>query len=88
MYLEPKTCELAWNHHPDSHRSISGCILCVRNVPVYLQSKDQWSVPLGSTKADWIVLSEAVKKILFVLQLLANFKIKVKLPIISRVDMT
>jgi len=45
----------------------------------------QRSVTLSSSEAEWVVLSEAVKEIMFVLQLLESMKIKVKLPI-TQVD--
>ena len=41
---------------------------------------------MSSTEAEWITLSEATKEIIFVLQLLKSMKIKVKIPIIVRVD--
>ncbi len=46
----------------------------------------QRSVTLSSSKAEWVALSEAVKEIMFVLQLLESMKIKVKLPITVQVD--
>ena len=52
------------------------------------KSKAQRSVTLSSTEAEWIALSEAVKEIIFVLQLLESLGIKVNLPITVRVDNT
>lgn len=40
----------------------------------------------SSNKAEWFALSEAVKEIVFVLQLLESINIKVKLPVIVRID--
>ena len=71
---------------PDSRRSVSGYILYVRGVPICWRSKAQKSITLSSSEAEWIALSEATKEIMFVLQLLESMKIKVKLPIIVRVD--
>ena len=48
--------------------------------------KGAHSVTLSSSEAEWVALSEAVKEIMFVLQLLESMKIKVKLPITVRVD--
>ncbi len=51
---------------PDSRRSVSGYIIFIRGVPVAWKSKAQRSVTLSSSKAEWIVLSEAVKDIIFI----------------------
>ena len=71
---------------PETRRSVSGYILYVRGVPVAWRSKAQRSVTLSSTEAEWIALSEAVKEIIFVLQLLESMQIEVELPIVVRVD--
>ncbi len=71
---------------PDSRRSVSGFILYVKGVPISWRSKAQRSVTLSSSEAEWVALSEAIKEIMFVLQLLENMKIKVKLPVTVRVD--
>ena len=65
---------------------MSGFILYVKGVPISWRSKAQRSVTLSSSEAEWVALSEAVKEIMFVLQLLENMKIKVKLPVTVRVD--
>ena len=41
---------------------------------------------LSSSETEWFALSEAVKEIVFVLQLLESINIKVKLPVIVCVD--
>ena len=65
---------------------MSGFILYVKGVPISWRSKAQRSVTLSSSEAEWVALSEAVKEIMFVLQLLESMKIKVKLPVTVRVD--
>ncbi len=70
----------------DTRSSVSGYILYVRGVPVAWRSKAQRSVTLSSTEAEWVALSEAVKENIFVLELLEMLNIKVKLPIIVRVN--
>ena len=71
---------------PETRRSVSGYILYVKNVPVCWCSKAQRAVTLSSSEAEWYALSEATKEIIFVLQLLESIHIKVRLPIIVRVD--
>ena len=79
-------CDSDYAGDPDTRRSVSGYILFVKGVPVAWRSKAQKSVTLSSSEAEWISLSEAVKEIIFVLQLLEAMKIKVELPVIVRVD--
>ena len=68
---------------PDTRRSVSGYILFVKGVPVVWRSKAQRSVTLSSSEAEWISLSEAVKEIMFVIQLLEEgMKSNVQLPVI------
>ena len=55
-------------------------------VPVLWRSKAQRSVTLSSSEAEYVALSEAVKDIKFVFQLLMCLGIKVELPIIVQVD--
>ena len=66
--------------------SVSGFILYVMGVAVMWRSRGQRSVTLSSSEAEYVALSEAVKEIKFVYQLLTCLGIKVKLPIIVRVD--
>ena len=41
---------------------------------------------LSTAEAEWIALSEAIKEILFAIQVLESLKIKVKKPVVVRVD--
>ena len=41
---------------------------------------------LSSSEAQWEILSEAVKEVVFMIQLLRNMNILVKLPVITRVE--
>ena len=70
----------------DTRRSVSGFILYVCSVPISWRSKAQRSVTLSSSEAEWVALSEAVKEVIFVSQLLTSMKIHVQHPIIVRVD--
>ncbi len=66
----------------DTRMSVSGYVLFVKDVPVDWCLKAQKSITLSSSEAKWISLSEAVKEIIFVLQLLEAMKIKFELPVI------
>ncbi|KAL7460011.1 hypothetical protein ACHAXS_000479 [Conticribra weissflogii] len=54
---------------PDSRRSVSGFVLYVCGVPISWRSKAQCSVALSSSEAEWVAASEAIKEVMFALQL-------------------
>ena len=54
--------------------------------PITWRSKAQRSVTLSSSEAEFVALSEAVKEIRFVYQVLLTMGVEVELPIIVRVD--
>ncbi|KAL7455417.1 LOW QUALITY PROTEIN: hypothetical protein ACHAXS_000892 [Conticribra weissflogii] len=55
-------------------------------VPISWRSKDQRSIALSSSEAEWVALCEAVKEVMFVSQLLTSMKIHVQCPIIVLVQ--
>ena len=71
---------------PVSKKSMSGFILYVLSVPFSWQSKLQKSVSLSSLEAEYTDLPEAVKEVMFIIQLLGSMKILVKYPVTVRVD--
>ncbi|KAL7535063.1 hypothetical protein ACHAXR_008476, partial [Thalassiosira sp. AJA248-18] len=73
---------------PDTRRSVSGYIIYLHGVPIVWKSKAQKSVTLSSAEAEWFALSEAVKDVMFLLQLCESMNIKVQLPVTVRVDNT
>jgi hypothetical protein len=75
-----------WAGDKDTRRSISGYIIFIMNCPILWRSKQQETVSLSSSEAEYIALSEAAKEIKFIYQVLDSLGIKVKLPIIVKVD--
>ena len=69
-----------------NRRSISGFVLYVLGVPVSWRSKSQKSVSLSNSEVKHIALSEAVREVMFVAQLLESMQIVVKYPVMVRVD--
>ena len=69
-----------------SRMSISGFIMFLCGVPIMWRSKAQKIVALSSTEAEFYAVSEAVKEILFVVQVLLDMGIPVKTPITVKVD--
>ena len=68
-----------------SQQSISSFIFYVLCVLVSWWSKWQKSVSLSSSEVEYIALSETVKEVMFVIQLLGSMKILVKYPVTDRV---
>ena len=58
----------------------------MHGVPICWKSKAQQSVTLSSTEAEWVALSEAIKEVIFLINLLGSMRINVQLPVIVRVD--
>ena len=75
-----------WANCKETRKSISGFVMFLCGVPIMWRSKQQKSVSLSSTEAEWYALSEAVKEILFVAMVLLDMGISVKTPIVVRVD--
>jgi hypothetical protein len=55
-------------------------------VPIAWRSRQQKSVVLSSSEAEYVSLSEAAKEIKFIYQILVSMGLKVKTPIIVNVD--
>ena len=70
----------------DNRLSVSGFVLYLCDVPIVWRTKQQRSVTLSSSEAEYYALSEAIKEIRFVYQLLIEMGFKVELPITVRVD--
>jgi hypothetical protein len=75
-----------WAGDKDNRRSVSGFVMFLCSVPIVWRSKQQKSVALSSSEAEFVAASEAVKEIIFVLQVLESMGIKVKTPVTVRVD--
>jgi hypothetical protein len=75
-----------WAGDPENRRSISGYILFLMGCPLVWKSKQQSSVTLSSTEAEFVALSEAAKEIKFVTQVLESIGITVQYPVVIYVD--
>ena len=71
---------------PENRLSVSGFVLYLCGVPIVWRTKQQRSVTLSSSEAEYYALSEAVKEIRFIYQLLKEMGFEVVLPITVRVD--
>jgi Reverse transcriptase (RNA-dependent DNA polymerase)/gag-polypeptide of LTR copia-type len=75
-----------WAGDPENRRSISGYIIFLLGCPLVWKSKQQQSVTLSSSEAEYVALSEAAKEIKFIAQTIESIGIKVKYPITVYVD--
>jgi hypothetical protein len=75
-----------WAGDKDTRISVTGYCIFLQGCPISWKSKGQKSVALSSSEAELMALSEATKEIKFIYEILTSMKIKVKLPIICRVD--
>ena len=66
--------------------SIYGYIVFFCGVPIVWKSKSMKSVVMSTTEAEYVEVSEVVKEIKFLYQLLRSMEIKVPLPIKIKVD--
>jgi len=66
----------------DTRISVTGFCIFLLGVPIVWKRKRKKSTTLSSSKAEFVALSEAVKEIKFVVQVLESIGAKVKFPII------
>ena len=66
--------------------SVFGYIIYFCEIPIAWRSKGMKSVVLSTTEAEYMALSEVVKELKFIVQLLQTMNIEVKLPITVHVD--
>ena len=66
--------------------SIFGYVICFCEIPIAWRSKGMKSVVLSTTEAEYMALSEVVKELKFIVQLLQTMNITVELPITVHVD--
>jgi len=71
---------------PETRLSVSGFVLYLCGVPIVWRTKQQRSVTLSSSEAEYYALSEAAKEVRFIYQLLKEMGFDVELPITVRVD--
>ena len=75
-----------WADDPETRISITGYIIYFMGVAICWKSKSQKGVTLSSSEAELVALSEAVKEVRFIHQVLTSIGIEVETPIVVRVD--
>ena len=75
-----------WAGDKDSRKSVSGFFIFVNGALVGWRSKSQHCISLSSSEAEMYALTEAIKEIPFIIQLLLFIGVKVQLPVQVKVD--
>ena len=79
-------CDSDYAGDYETRRSTSGFIIYINGSPIVWKSKGQERVAYSSTEAEYIAMSNVCKEIMFIIQLLQQMNLKVKLPAILHVD--
>lgn len=76
-----------WAGDKESRTSVTGfCVFFLQGCAMSWKSKKQNIICLSSSEAKLIALSEAIKKIRFIYEVLTSIKIVVKTPIVCHID--
>ena len=76
----------SWGSDPDDGRSVGGQTTYFMGVPVSCRSKTQSYVAVSSSEAEYVSVSELVKDIMYVKQIVNFVGIEVELPIPIYID--
>jgi hypothetical protein len=79
-------CDAAWNVDKTDCLSVTGYIVYFMVVPISWKSKTQSHVTLSSTESEYVALSEMVKEIQFIEQIVESLGMKVYKPIKVMID--
>jgi hypothetical protein len=66
--------------------SVTGYVIFLDGSPVSWRSKGQKTLTLSTTEAEYVALSEAIRELKFIYQVLSIMEVKVELPIKVNVD--
>ena len=75
-----------WAGDKENRMSITGFIIFAHGVPITWKSRQQKSLAMSSSEAEYYALTEAAKEVKFVVQILITMGVNVVLPVIVRVD--
>ena len=79
-------CDSDFASNKETRISVFGYIIYFRGIQIAWRSKGMKSVVLSTTEAEYMALSEVVKELKFIVQLLQTMNIDVELPITVYVD--
>jgi Reverse transcriptase (RNA-dependent DNA polymerase) len=79
-------CDSDYAGDKDGRKSVSGFVIYIQGCLISWKSRKQKSVTLSSSEAEYVAISEVCAEIMFLKQVVEFMEIKVKLPIIVKVD--
>ena len=96
LKIEPKQDDVKWSlvaytdsdwaGDKESRISISGYILYFAGVPIAWRSKAQKNITLSSSEAEYVALSDCVKDVRFVMQILTELGVDYPKPVVVKID--
>ena len=75
-----------WAGDKETRQSVTGFCIFIQGCPISWKSKGQKSVTLSSSEAELMALLDATIELKFIYEVMTSMGLKVKLPIICRVD--
>jgi hypothetical protein len=70
----------------ETRQTVYGYVVYCCGAPIAWRSKSMKSVTLSTTEAEYVATSEVVKELIFAKQLVESIGLKVKLPMVTKVD--
>ena len=79
-------CDSDFAGDKETRISVAGYVIYLCGAPISWRSKAMKHVPLSSSEAEYVSLSEAAKEVKFIIQVIESMGIKVEKPVVIRVD--
>ena len=74
-------CDADWANDMDERKSTTGYIIMINDCPVIWNSKKQSTIALSSAEAEYMAISGTVQEIIWMVQLLHELHVNIKLPV-------
>ena len=79
-------CDSSWSDDVDNSRSTGGYVFYLGGTAISWKTKEQTCVAMSSAEAEYIALSEASKEALYLMKMVQDMHLELKLPIVIYED--